>query len=590
MKTMYKISITTALYCLLISTSIFAQTPKENLEKGVEIYNALREYSRTLTAQTISAESIKDIKNRVERGTMFLDKVVKEGNADQIRVARYFKNNFQYELGFMYGMKGDSKASFEVYKAIENSISAYKSSDFPLTYEYFSKIFKITWENFGVTQAEYFTGMGEVSYNLGKYEDAYTMTKNALAHKNMTNWLKYISVNKILDIRSKKKTLISDEEFQEFTLKSMKTFTELSNDDKKIIADNKYPNWERGYKIFNSLIDENANTQSLGTKIGEAAQILRGVNELEKAAKFFTFALRNNWGTTILMKNEVLPTARAANDKTLGIDVLGRLVLAMSATDCESLETYANDYNQFGDAAKAADLKKKVETCRRKKEEEAKRIAEERRKEEERMAKIRRKAARESHFFVGVNVFPLFSKPADLGGVINFGAKKTMFEVSFLNVTKKKENYFDLQLREIKDVAEHKWDGFFTHLAFKFSGKGASRDMKPYSGFLFGYAQRTFEPFNTNVTNTVDKKTVSKTFNPTNKQYIGMVNMGVLILKNLGVDVYVGAGAAYNQFNGGNSEVWNKETFTIEDKMVANRKPTYFNFMMRLGMSVGFGK
>lgn len=587
---MNKISSIVAICFMLFSTHTFAQTPKENLEKGVEIYNALREYTRTLTSQTVSSESIKDMKNRIERGTSLLDKVVKEGNADQIRVARYFKNNFQYELGFMYGMKGDNKASYDVYKTIETSISAYKSSDFPMTYEYFSKIFKITWENFGVTQAEYFTGMGEVSYNLGKYEDAYAMTKNSLAHKNMTNWLRYISINKILDIRAKKKTLVPDEEYQDFTLKSMKTFTELSHDDKKVVADNKYPTWERGYKIFNSLIDENANTQSLGIKIGEAAQILRGVNENEKAAKFFTFALKNNWGTTILMKNEVLPTARAANDKTLGLDVLGRLVIAIGATDCESLEAFSNDYKQFGDEAKAGDLTKKVETCRRKKEEEAKRIAAERKKEEERLARERRKASRESHFFVGVNIFPLFTKPADLGGVINFGAKKTLFEVSYLKVTKKKDNYFDLELREIKDVKEHKWDGFFTHLAFKFSGKGARRDMKPYSGLLLGYGQRVFEPFTSNVTNTVDKKTVSKTFNPTNKQYIGMVNMGVLVLKNLGIDMYVGAGAAYNQFNGGNSEVWNKETFTIEDKMVANRKPAYFNFMMRIGMSVGFGK
>ena len=254
---MKKISTILALCLILFSITAFAQTPKENLVQGVEIYNAMREYGRNLTSKTITTESIKDIKNRVERGSALLDKVVKEGTAEQIRVARYFKTNFQYELGFMHGMKGDNKACYEVFKGIENNITTYKSTDFPMLYEYSGKNFKIVWENFAATQAEYYTSMGEVSYNISKYEDAYTMTKNSLAHNNITKWLSYIGVNKILDIRSKKKTLVSDEEFHDFALKSMKTYTALDSDEKKIVKDSDYPTWERGYKILSSLLDGN---------------------------------------------------------------------------------------------------------------------------------------------------------------------------------------------------------------------------------------------------------------------------------------------------------------------------------------------
>jgi tetratricopeptide (TPR) repeat protein len=587
MKKIYAIS---ALCLTLISTRAFAQTPKETLEKGVETYNALREYSRTLTNETITMESVEDIKDRVEKGTILLDKVVKEGTADQIRVARYFKTNFQYELGYMYGMKGNNKAGYAVFKVIENDITAYKSSDFPMTYEYTTKIFKITWENFATTQAEYFTGMGEMSYNMGKYEDAYTMTKNSLAHKNTTNWLSYIGVNKILDIRAKQKNLVSDNEYYDFTLKSMKTYTALTTEEKKTVVDNAYPTWERGYKIFNNLVENNNSFQNLPTTIGEAAQILRVVNENEKAAHFFKYALKNNWGTATIWKNEVLPTAKTVKDNTLGLTVLGRLTSSISSTDCDNLEAFAKDYELFGDAAKAAEFKKKAEKCRQQKEADAKQAEEERQKQEERQARERRKANRDNHIFVGVNVFPLFSKPADLGGVLNFGAKKTMIELSYLKITKKKENYFDLATKEIKDVQEHKWDGYFAHVALKFSGKGFKRNMMSYSGLLFGYGQRTFEPFNANVTNTLTKKTLIKPFNPTNKQYIGMANFGYMALNRFGFDMYMGLGAAYNQFDGGNTEVWNKDGFTIEDKMVANRKPNYFSFIMRIGVSVGFGK
>ena len=69
-----------------------------------------------------------------------------------------------------------------------------------------------------------------------------------------------------------------------------------------------------------------------------------------------------------------------------------------------------------------------------------------------------------------------------------------------------------------------------------------------------------------------------------------MLNFGLMALKYLGVDGYMGIGAAYNKFDGGNSEVWNKEGLTIEDRMVANRKPSYVSFTMRMGISIGFGK
>jgi hypothetical protein len=318
--------------------------------------------------------------------------------------------------------------------------------------------------------------------------------------------------------------------------------------------------------------------------------MLRSVNENEKAAKFFNYALKNNWGTATIWKTDVLPIAKVTNDKALGINVLGRLVTSINATDCEDLDTFAKDYALFGDATKAADLKKKADNCRRQKENEAKRIADEKQKQEDRRERARRKANRDGHFFVGVNVFPLFSKPMDLGGVLNFGAKKTMIELSYLNITKKKENFYDLQLRDIKDVEERKWDGFFAHVALKYAPQGFKRSLSSYTGLLLAYNQRTFEPFSSNVTSALTQKTTIRAFNPTNKQYIGMLNFGYMTSKIIGFDMYMGVGAAYNQFDGGNTEVWGNTDFTIEDRMVGNRKPNYFSFIARIGVSVGFGR
>jgi tetratricopeptide (TPR) repeat protein len=577
--------------CLsLFSTTTSAQTPKENLEKGVETYNALRVYTRALTPATISNENVKEVKNRIEQGTSLLDKVVSGGTLDQSRVARYYKNSFQVELAYIYGVKGEHQISYDTYKSLENTLTAYKITDFPLIYEYANKTVRFSWDNFTSFKAEFFTGIGEACYNLGKYDESLTVLKSAMTNKNMPFWLRYTNSLKIMDIRAKNKTLMLDEEYQEWALKSMTAFIELSNDDKKRITDTKMPTWDRGYKVFNSLIDERVNTPSLGMKIGEAAKILRGVNENEKAAKFFTYALKNGWGTAILLKNEVLPTARVVNDKVLGLKVLDILETRISATDCGSLEAFVKDYTQFGELAKAEETKKKIESCQIKREQETKRKNEERKKAEELLAIERKKAARESHYFIGLHVVPLFSKPADIGGVFNYGTKRMLYELSFLKVNRNKENYYDLKLKGVTGVPEHRWDGFMSHLAFKFSGKGSTRKMKPYSGFLLGYNQRNFESFTSNVTSTVDKKTVSKVFTPSTTQYVGMVNAGLLTFHDWAVDIYGGAGVAFNQFKGGNTEVWRNANFTIEDKMVANRKPNYFNFLVRFGVAVGFGR
>jgi hypothetical protein len=587
---MNRIATLVVLYFSFFSTTTTAQTAKENLEKGVEIYNSLRDYTRTLAPAIISNDNLKEVKSRIEQGTSLLDKVVTGGNPDQSRVAVYFKNCFQQELGFVYGIKGDNKASYDTFKALENSMISYKAADFPLIYEYAAKTVKISWDNFTTAKAAFFTGIGEACFNLGKNDEAYNVLKTAMTNKNMVNWLRYTNSLKIMDIRAKNKTLMLDEEYQEWALKTMKAYIELSNDDKKRVTDTKMSTWDRGYGVFNSLIDENVNKESLGLKIGEAAKILRGVNENEKSAKFFTYALKNGWGTAVLLKSEVLPVARIANDKVLGLKALELLEPRLSATDCNTLEAFVKDYTQFGEPAKAEEAKKKIETCRVKREQEAKRIAEERKKAEETLALERKKVARESHYFIGLHIVPLFSKPTDIGGVFNFGTKKMLYELSFLKVNRNKENYYDLKLKGVTGVPEHRWDGFMSHLAFKFSGKGSTRKMKPYSGFLLGYNQRNFESFTSNVTSTVDKKTVGKVFTPTTTQYVGMVNAGILTFNNWGVDIYGGAGVAFNQFKGGNSEVWRNANFTIEDKMVANRKPNYFSFLARFGVSVGFGR
>lgn len=75
---------------------------------------------------------------------------------------------------------------------------------------------------------------------------------------------------------------------------------------------------------------------------------------------------------------------------------------------------------------------------------------------------------------------------------------------------------------------------------------------------------------------------------PTSKQYSGLINFGFMAVKGIGADFFMGFGASYNRFNGDLNERGNDD-YTIGDLMLQHRKDAYWNFIMRIGMSIGIG-
>jgi hypothetical protein len=141
----------------------------------------------------------------------------------------------------------------------------------------------------------------------------------------------------------------------------------------------------------------------------------------------------------------------------------------------------------------------------------------------------------------------------------------------------------------VNDVPEHRWDGYFTHLNLKFPTEAWSNGRsRGYAGFLLAYNERTFDPFEVTVTPVSGALPYAKTVAPTSKQYSGMVNFGYMAVAGFGVDVFMGFGAAYNQFNGNMPEYANDE-FTLSDAMLANRPESYWSFTMRMGVAIGIG-
>ncbi len=592
---------------MLIPFSIFAQNAEQDLENGVKIYNSLQEYiAPYVDASKITSDVINSVKKRVKDGSAFLDKVIENGSAEQIKTARYFKINFKYKQAYVYGIKSDNAACFKEMTAIKDEFESYgDASKFPLRYKFEGKSFVIKYEDFAPSLSLFYTVMSELGGSMNKPAIQYEYAKKTYNFPKIEPWYKYIAATQIVDYLTDKKQF--DNEMAQYALEQMKIYTnDLTAKERESVANINYPTPLSSSKAIKSVLEKTPNFTDNARICGEAAIILMKNDERDDQTvlDFFKAALKGDKYVNdalafaqsrlseqnIVLLEDVDKNNFKVENKQLGINVLDKLSATIADTQCDDLKKYADGYGAFGEAMKAKIFTERYNKClNTKKKEEERRVAQQK-AEEARREKERRRAERETHFYAGVNVFPLFSKPIDLGGVLNFGAKNMLVEVSYLNVTKKKENYFDLQARDIKNVPEHKWDGYFAHLALKFAAKkSSSKNSKMYAGPLVGYNVRTFEPFQANVTNTTTNKVSSQNFAPTSKQYILMYNMGAIFLSGLGGDMYVGIGAAYNQFDGGNGTYWNKDNYKIDDSFLTNRKSNYYSFTMRLGISIGFG-
>jgi len=189
--------------------------------------------------------------------------------------------------------------------------------------------------------------------------------------------------------------------------------------------------------------------------------------------------------------------------------------------------------------------------------------------------------------YFGINVLPLLNSNVkrDYGGVVNFTKRKFALELSYLQINQNKENIFDLWIKEVDYASQDnvsRWDGFYAHIQPKFFDS----DEQNYVGLLLGYAQKSFDPMEANITNIETSILSTGTFNPSEKQYIAMINIGGMRLnRGFGVDMYWGFGATYNQFNLGFNQDKNK--FTIDNPLLENRKAPYFGFIMRFGINIG---
>jgi hypothetical protein len=586
------------LLLLFLSTGLVAQTPEENLQNAVETYNALKVYIEGLTLETIKDSNVDDAKNRMDKSVALLDKVIRDGNADQIKTARYFRNNAKYQYSLVLGMMGYNHQAYDVMKEIERDVTSFTAADFPFRYTYFGKNFIINWENFSTTQAEFLVSFAEICYNTSKYEDALRINKKALAHPNLTDWLRYVGVNKMLDIHDKNNKLLSPEERADYALKAMQEYDKLSTEFKELVKEYNYPTVKRSSDILVTDTKSNPSQQAVNRCAEAAPLVVKYDPDNPNALKLYELCYDNNhqgqmaWDRVAYDYTNVLRTQSQLSDqkkfdhelriRKVALAAIARIAAGTGSSDCEALAAIAAMYKDWQENAKEMEYLKKSEKC-----------LQSRKKAEEKAQKEARRSNRNFNLYIGADILPLFqtNPRRDYGAVVNFVFKETAIEFGYKIVRDNKENIFDMWVNEVDDASQDdisRWDGYKAHFQPKFFTENSDRG---YVGFLLGYYEKNFDPMTVSVINDSDGSYSLQEFDPSAKQYVGMFTMGNMLLgRGFGIEMTGGIGAIYNSFNSGNS--LNRDEYTIDNILLENRKDNYWSPVMRLGLTMGlnFGR
>lgn len=578
----------------------YTQTTDEWIERGVRKYNALKDWTDTISHKYNKETYMQAALNELQLIQADLEKARTGATMNQIQVIDYFDMNSIYTIGFMYGGFGESTPSISYLRQVEQRMSRFSESSFPLRYPYDGKNYVINYQNFEPTRMEFYVGFGELLISKKYYDEAKTNLEKALSFTYDSNFLRYIAYDKLMNVHQAQP--FDDLVCINYASKAFYTYTRLEEETRKNLDENKFSSFfnheeafltaiENQTKVLNSKI-----TPALIDAIAAAKWWITQTDEFEDElmCELFMDACYRavlHCGETDANTIRTVYNYFKKNDPTNTAELERALaILSAQATTCSEMRWIAGEYASLGNTVFAntvGEMATKCEEDQVKALKESERRAEEEKKQQERNY---RRNNRDYFFYTGVNIFPLFGPEPDYGLAVNLGSNRFILELSGLLVNQKKENFFDLDLREIDDVQDHYWDGYFAHANFKFSddswndGRGGY-----YAGFLFAYNERTFEPFQSTVTNVNTGTAQLVDFAPTSSQYIMMFNYGVMGARVIGMDIFFGVGAAYNTFNGNSDKYWRNPDYTIEDQMMQNRVKNYWSFTMRMGMSIGIG-
>jgi hypothetical protein len=569
---------------LVGTLSCFAQTPAEKLEAGVKIYNAMRDFEDSLAPATLTQDKIDRMKSMSDQAVGIFDDVIKNGDAQQKETARYFKMNARYELGFVYGMKGQNQNAYDVLKSLESDVDYYsEASRYPLRYVFDGKNYSIKYENFSATVVEYYTGMAEICTNLGKYDEGIRFARKVETFPNANTWYRYIALNKIMEIKKKKDEY--DREMIDAALKHIQVYALLDSSYMRTVRENNYPTTKSSAANIVKCIERDPSLAKGEYHRGTAAPVIAKVGSSKTAIEFYIAAIEGGFAAND--KNYLFDAAEFGKKEysnklvRLSCDALMKIYLS-----CSEYERVAALYKSADEDAKAAEATAKARDCE-KREQEARAKVE----------KNRRKQDRAGTFKLYAGVYPLglitrYNSYRDYGGVAGIAIKNHVFEFSYKKINRNLEWTGDLFFQDKEYDADYGgrllWDGSRMHFAWYVLSQNSSNE-----GFFFGpsfeMVNKTFEPVWSDLTRTDNGvfAASSQRFNIYDKGYSLYFNYGLMSMeKSFMFQWFTGFGVGRYAFTV--DEPFDNDAYVYSNQLLEYRKPQRFNFVARMGITMGF--
>ena len=613
----------TLLFCLIVYTGTFAQTISEKFEGALNLYQtttqSLNNYNEDDYIDFLEVDA--DL-FEMERNYIFvynqMSEIYETQNNTYRLGAAYYAILSAEKLARVYYHQFRYEDAYNKLKEITSRVDGTQPMYLPIKYPFNGKNYEVQDIHIQNFKADYYMDMSKVCYSLAKYSEAVSNMYGLTGLENVSVERKHATYKTLIEMDNELKYNFSNDEAMSNLTNYIQNYYQLTPKQRDIIqADTTEITY---YDALSYILYDTKNSalsqQSISNIAGALLTLSANNDHAEIVFDLYQYVLNNYFGSNDysgsqyaynLKKNpyEFFTAVEAAarysvnyefknNDylstalnlllvkekekaRQVAQQALQKMAeFALSQNNCEQLAIAVSGFENWKFAPELAKYSKLLVSCRAAVK-----------KEQERKLRAEKRANSKFNIYAGVYPIGLMTKREnmDFGGVLNFTGKKSAYEFSYLNIANKQENYFDIWAKEIDYEAEDmpKWDGYYAHFQYKaFSGYDPI-----YTGFLLGYATKNFGAMTTDIVNTQNNALSTANFDPSTKQYIFMLNEGILSLsKGFGYDAYFGVGVSYNVFDSGNNTL-DRTVYQIKNTTLQNRESSYFSYMMRVGITIG---
>jgi hypothetical protein len=556
------------IYFLLPVGVVQGQTDAgRNFSNGVNFYNQLNGLTTHAATGGMAETDITNMETYYRSGKMQLDSALLDVPDSQKNVVNYFAANLNYSYAVGLLKKGDKKAAFEILKSTEIAINTFTSEAFPFEYET-NKLFHIVrWSDFEQVQCAFNAVLGGAYFDDNQFDSALEYLRKANDVVCLESIAFINNSYRLLKIKQAKNE--EDDEMLDVAVGLFSAWNQLDDISREqLTALKDVP--ALCADIIEKILVKDPSLSADGEFWARTSRLLTDEKMEERAIAFAVNAIKSGYKDKEFLLS-LFPQAQNAGNKMAARLAADKFAGITADTDCSDFELCANQYLQLEEKDLAEKYRQKAEKCNRN------------------STKTEKITARDGGLYLGTYISPLFR--SDFGAVAAMQTRRWMMEVSWQTLDDRRDKLYDLRIRGVDGAADQRvrWDGYYTHLAVsKLSGKKGGKN---YSGLLFGYNQRLYQPINvltiTNKSGDLVNVDGAVTFKPKEERYILMLNSGRHSYgRLLASDFFFGFGGAWSRFERGNDSFDNKD-YTYEHPLIDGRKSGRISLMARVGVTVG---